>query len=138
MASSRTRTVETMLAMAELMIAGQGLAPGLAPKNSRYPSSVRGAVMLGGLVAAFVSLWNEVSTMKATGRKKNSPITHAAIPMEAVPSREPWIVERRLRTFSPPDAAVRPEGFSSETTMLMALTPLLGTGRTRRAARTWR
>src|SRR3954468_18739723 len=63
--SSRTISVETMLAVSELSSGGHGLAP--PEKNSRYPCRVSGARTAGGLVAASASEWNEVSTIQTTG-----------------------------------------------------------------------
>src|SRR5687768_7099331 len=57
--SSSTIRVDTMLAVSELSSGGHGLAPPV--KNSRYPSKVSGANTAGGLVAASLSLWNDVS-----------------------------------------------------------------------------
>src|SRR5947209_764029 len=110
-ASSRTRTVAPMLAVAELISGGHGLAPVVAPKNSLYPDRVSGAVNLGGLVAASDSLWNEVSTIQNTGTKKMMPTSQATIPQTRLARRE------RLG--------------------VIAWTPH-GTGTRRRAARRWR
>src|SRR3954466_8065417 len=52
MASSSTRAVDSTLAVSEFSSEGHGLAPVEAPKNSRYPCSVSGAAIEGGLVAA--------------------------------------------------------------------------------------
>src|SRR5262249_28414923 len=84
MASSSTRIVEPMLAVAELMRYGHGLAPVVAPKNSRYPSRVSGAVNFGGLVPASASLCSEVSTIHATGRKNVIPTSHPTTPQNAL------------------------------------------------------
>ena len=110
-ASSSTRAVDARLAVAELISGGHGLAPVLAPKNSRYPSRVSGAVNFGGLVPASASLWNEVSTIHATGTKKVSPTSQATTPQMRLAHREPRVVIR---------------------------IPPRGTGTRRRAARRWR
>src|SRR5206468_10411353 len=62
MASRSTRTVEITLAVRELSSEGHGSEP----KNSRYPCSVRGARIEGGLVAASASLWKDVRSIQAT------------------------------------------------------------------------
>src|SRR5437773_10401213 len=89
MASSSTKIVDAMLAVAELISGGHGLAPVVAPKNSRYPARVSGAVNFGGLVPASASLWNEVSTIHATGRKNTMPMSHATRPHRALRARRP-------------------------------------------------
>src|SRR3954449_4126243 len=48
-ASRSTSSVDTRLAVAELISGGSGLAPLLAPKNSAYPCRVSGAAIDGGL-----------------------------------------------------------------------------------------
>src|SRR5256885_11586954 len=106
-ASSSTTMVAPTLAVAELMSGGHGLPP----KNSLYPVSVSGAVNFGGLVPASDSLWNEVSTIHATGTKKVSPTSQATTPQMRLARREPRGV-----------IGVPPRG----------------TGTRRRAARTWR
>src|SRR6266566_6614651 len=72
--------VEETLAVAELARYGHGLVPVLDPKKSRYPSSVSGALILGGLVPASASLWKEVRTIQSTGMMKMTPITQASRP----------------------------------------------------------
>src|SRR4051812_19744110 len=74
--STRTRAVETTLAVSEFSSGGQGEAP--PEKNSRYPSRVSGANTEGGLVAASASEWNEVRTIHSTGNTKRMPTTQAS------------------------------------------------------------
>src|SRR5258706_2486300 len=90
--SSSTRSVAAMLAVAELIRAGHGLAPVEAPKNSRYPSRVSAAPNFGGLVPASDSLCSEVSTIHATGRKNAMPTTQATSPHRALTRRAPLAV----------------------------------------------
>src|SRR5688500_16321927 len=75
-ASSSTMIVDPIEALNELISGGQASAL----KNSSYPSNVSAAASDGGLVAASASLCSEVSTIHATGRKKNTPATQPIKP----------------------------------------------------------
>ena len=64
-ASSRTRTVDSTLAVIELTSDGQGRPR--SPEELLVALQGEGATMDGGLVAASASEWNEVSTIHRTG-----------------------------------------------------------------------
>src|SRR5690348_11120122 len=85
MASTSTSAVEIRLAVRELSRDGQGLVPVEAPKNSRYPCSVKEAATDGGLLAASASLWKDVRTIQAIGMMKRMPTSHATMPRVTVP-----------------------------------------------------
>src|SRR5256886_12566662 len=78
MASSSTRIVDAMLAVAELIRAGQGLAPVDAPKNSRYPSRVSAAGNFGGVGTGVAPPWEKGRTLHATRREKPQSASPAA------------------------------------------------------------
>src|SRR3954454_7214931 len=80
MDSTSTTIVEIRLADSELISGGHGLAPVAPPKKFAYPWNVSGAKNDGGLVAASVSLCNEVSSIQSTGATNSSPTTHATSP----------------------------------------------------------
>src|SRR3954451_7953001 len=96
-ASRSTSSVDTRLAVAELISGGSGLAPLLAPKNSAYPCRVSGAAIDGGLVAASVSLCSDVSTIHATGTKNRTPTIQANNAYRA-PARPDSALRRRVLT----------------------------------------
>src|SRR3954470_18054477 len=128
MASSSTRTVDTRLAVNELSSEGHGLAPVDAPKNSRYPCSVRDAATDGGLLAASASLWKDVRTIHASGTMKRMPITQATMPRATVP--------RGFRSGRDAPPGVRVAGMGPTSVTLIAIP--LGTEWTPCAARRWR
>src|SRR3954447_23483466 len=123
-----TRIVEMMLAVAELISGGQGLAPLLAPKKFAQLSSVSGAKNDGGLVAAVVSLCSEVSSIHNTGNTKMIPMTQAATPSSSAP---------RLGLGALVGISFVAVGFAPDVSSAV-IGPPPGTATTRRAGRTWR
>src|SRR3954468_13088121 len=115
MASSSTNTVDSTLAVSELSREGHGLAPVEAPKNSRYPCSVREAAIDGGFVAASASLWKDVRSIQAIGTMKRMPTSQARRPRARVP--------RGLRSRRAAPPGVRVAGTGPTSVMLLIAFP---------------
>src|SRR5256885_836424 len=87
MASSSTKIVDAMLAVAELISGGHGLAPVVAPKNSGNRPGAGGGVTWGGWARAPASLCGGGTPTPAPGRKTARPPSHATSPHSAFARR---------------------------------------------------
>src|SRR3954451_11210903 len=129
MDSTSTTIVEIRLADSELISGGHGLAPVAPPKKFAYPWNVSGAKNDGGLVAASVSLCNEVSSIQSTGATNSSPTTHAT---------RPSIGPAMLRFLGAIGTASADDRRTSGESVIAVIGSPPGTATTRSAARTSR